>query len=105
MRDASVFMIKGNARAFMIGDGMRGASAFIIKGDVPLANSVSLLSEKRHVSGINLTETRQKLDHLLLPTTESVLILTNASVSCFFRSETITFANVFDLCLRFEFLT
>jgi hypothetical protein len=35
------FMIKENVRAFMIGEGIEGTSAFIIKGDVPLATHVS----------------------------------------------------------------
>jgi hypothetical protein len=53
---------------------------------------------------INLTETHQKLDGLLLPCTEPVLILTDVSVSHFSISEMTNFARIFDLCLRFEFL-
>jgi hypothetical protein len=54
---------------------------------------------------INLTETCQKVDRLLLPSTEPVLILIDADTSHFFRSETIAFARVSNLCLQFEFLT
>jgi hypothetical protein len=35
MGDASAFVIKGDAPAFVMGDGMGDASAFVIKGDVP----------------------------------------------------------------------
>jgi hypothetical protein len=35
MGDTPAFMIKGDARAFVMGDGMRDAPSFVIKGDVP----------------------------------------------------------------------
>jgi hypothetical protein len=41
MGDAPAFVIKGDTRAFMMGEGMGDASAFMIKGDVSLATSVS----------------------------------------------------------------
>jgi hypothetical protein len=41
MGDAPIFMIKRDARAFMIGEGMRDASAFMIKGDASLVTRVS----------------------------------------------------------------
>jgi hypothetical protein len=44
MGDAPAFMIKGDAHAFTIGDGMRDTLAFLIKGDTPLATHVSLTS-------------------------------------------------------------
>jgi hypothetical protein len=66
---------------------------------------VSLLSEKRRVSDINLTKTRQKLDRLILPSTEPVSILADAGASHFSRLETVAFARVSDLCLQFKFLT
>jgi hypothetical protein len=36
MRDMPAFVKKGDAPAFVMGDGMRDASAFMIKGDAPL---------------------------------------------------------------------
>jgi hypothetical protein len=50
---------------------------------------------------MNLTETRRKVDHFLLPSTEPILILADTSESRFSKSETIVFARVFDLYLRF----
>jgi hypothetical protein len=41
MGDASTFIIKGDACAFVMKEGMRDVSAFMIKGDVPLAARVS----------------------------------------------------------------
>jgi hypothetical protein len=41
MGDVPAFMIKGDARTFMMGDGMGDAPAFMIKGDTPLGTSVS----------------------------------------------------------------
>jgi hypothetical protein len=41
MGDASTFVIKGDARAFMVEDGMGDTSAFVIKEDAPLATRVS----------------------------------------------------------------
>jgi hypothetical protein len=41
MGDWSAFMIKRDAHAFMMGEGMRDTSAFEIKGDAPLATRVS----------------------------------------------------------------
>jgi hypothetical protein len=41
MRDTPAFVIKGDAPAFVMGDGMRNMSAFVIKGDAPLATHVS----------------------------------------------------------------
>jgi hypothetical protein len=41
MGDVSAFVIKGDARAFVMGEGMGDMSAFMIKGDAPLATSVS----------------------------------------------------------------
>jgi hypothetical protein len=41
MGDAPAFMIKGEARAFMMGEGMGDAPAFVIKGNVPLARCLS----------------------------------------------------------------
>jgi hypothetical protein len=35
MGDTSASMIKGDVPAFMMGDGMRDASAFVIKRDTP----------------------------------------------------------------------
>jgi hypothetical protein len=40
MGDTSTFVIKGDARAFVIEDGMGDTSAFMIKEDVPLATRV-----------------------------------------------------------------
>jgi hypothetical protein len=41
MADASAFVIKGDAPAFVIGDGIGDASAFVIKGDAPLETHIS----------------------------------------------------------------
>jgi hypothetical protein len=41
MGDALAFMIKGDARAFMMGDGMGDALTFVIKGDTPLTTRIS----------------------------------------------------------------
>jgi hypothetical protein len=41
MGDASAFMIKGDARAFVMGEGMRDVPTFVIKGDMPLATRIS----------------------------------------------------------------
>jgi hypothetical protein len=41
MGDATAFVIKGDARTFVIGEGMRDTTAFVIKGDTPLATCVS----------------------------------------------------------------
>jgi hypothetical protein len=56
------------------------------------------------VLDINLTETRQKADHLLLPSTEPGPHLSDVDVSHFSRSDTIAFECVSNLCLLFEFL-
>jgi hypothetical protein len=47
----------------------------------------------------------RKEDRLLFPSTEPVPLLDDEGASRFSRLETITFAHVFDLFLRFEFLT
>jgi hypothetical protein len=39
--DALAFVIKGDASAFMMGDGMGDVAAFVIKGDAPLEMCVS----------------------------------------------------------------
>jgi hypothetical protein len=36
MGDTPTFVIKGDIHAFMMGDGMEDASAFVIKRDAPL---------------------------------------------------------------------
>jgi hypothetical protein len=41
MRDVPIFVIKGDAHAFMMGEGMGDAPSFMIKGDAPLATCVS----------------------------------------------------------------
>jgi hypothetical protein len=41
MGDASTFMIKGDALAFVMGEGMGDTLAFEIKGDAPLEMRVS----------------------------------------------------------------
>jgi hypothetical protein len=41
MGDARAFVIKGGARAFVMGKGMRDALIFVIKGDAPLTTRVS----------------------------------------------------------------
>jgi hypothetical protein len=41
MGDAPTFMIKRDAHAFMMEEGMGDASTFMIKGDVTLATRVS----------------------------------------------------------------
>jgi hypothetical protein len=41
MGDASVFMIKGDAPAFVMGEGIGDVPTFVIKGDTPLAMCVS----------------------------------------------------------------
>jgi hypothetical protein len=41
MGDAPAFVIKGDARAFVVGEGMGDTPAFMIKGDTPLATRVS----------------------------------------------------------------
>jgi hypothetical protein len=41
MGDAFTFVIKGDASAFMMGDGMGDVHAFMIKGDTPLETRVS----------------------------------------------------------------
>jgi hypothetical protein len=41
MGDASIFVIKGDTHAFMMGDGMGDTSIFMIKGDTPLKMHVS----------------------------------------------------------------
>jgi hypothetical protein len=48
---------------------------------------------------------RQKVNHLLLPSTEPVPILADADASHFSKSEMVAFTRVSNLCLRFEFLT
>jgi hypothetical protein len=80
MGDVSAFMIKGYARAFMMGDRMGDVHAFVIKGDAQLETRVSftcIIEEAQYehaspfhrrsgrVSDINLTGTHQKEDHLL----------------------------------------
>jgi hypothetical protein len=81
MGDVPTFMIKGDAPAFVMGDGTEDAPTFVIKGDVPLA------------------------DRLLLPSIKPVPLLGDAGASHFSRSETIALARIFDQCLLFEFLT
>jgi hypothetical protein len=39
--DAPAFMIKGDTRAFMMGEEMRDMPAFVMKGDAPLATHFS----------------------------------------------------------------
>jgi hypothetical protein len=41
MGDAPTFMIKGDAHAFVMEDGMEDAPTFVIKGDAPLQMHVS----------------------------------------------------------------
>jgi hypothetical protein len=41
MGDALAFMIKGDVRAFMMGDRMGDTPAFVIKGDTPLETRIS----------------------------------------------------------------
>jgi hypothetical protein len=41
MGDTPAFMIKGDARAFVMGEGMGDAPTFMIKGDAPLETHVS----------------------------------------------------------------
>jgi hypothetical protein len=41
MEDAPTFVIKGDACAFVMGEGMGDAPTFMIKGDAPLATRVS----------------------------------------------------------------
>jgi hypothetical protein len=41
MRDTSAFIIKGDVRAFMMGERVEDTSAFMIKGDAPLATRAS----------------------------------------------------------------
>jgi hypothetical protein len=41
MGDAPAFVITGDARAFMMGEGMGEAPTFVIRGDAPLATRVS----------------------------------------------------------------
>jgi hypothetical protein len=41
MGDAPAFVKKGNMPAFVMGDGKGDVSAFVIKGDAPLAIHVS----------------------------------------------------------------
>jgi hypothetical protein len=120
MGDAPTFVIKGEVRAFMVGEGMGDAPTFVINGDAPLAKHVSfafiigdahsectslICQRSGRVSNINLTEMHQKIDRLLLLSTEPVPILANAGASHFFRLKTIAFVRVFDLHVRFEFLT
>jgi hypothetical protein len=42
MGDTSTFMIKGDARALVIGEGMRDVPAFMIKEGVPSSNTYLL---------------------------------------------------------------
>jgi hypothetical protein len=80
MGDTPTFMIKGDARTFVMGDRMGDVFAFVIKGGTPLATRVSFtciigdVTQERtspfyhrsgHVLNINLTETGRKEDHLL----------------------------------------
>jgi hypothetical protein len=80
MGDASTFMIKGDVHAFVIGGRIGDAPAFVINRDSPLEMCVSFTCIIRdaqkervspfyhksgRVSNINLTEMRQKEDHLL----------------------------------------
>jgi hypothetical protein len=44
MGDAPDFMIKGDTRAFVMGEEMGDVPALVIKGDTPLETHVSLLS-------------------------------------------------------------
>jgi hypothetical protein len=41
MGDMRAFLIKGDALAFVMGEGMGDMAAFVIKGDAPLATRVS----------------------------------------------------------------
>jgi hypothetical protein len=43
MGDVSAFVIKGDARAFVVGEVMGDVPAFVIKGDAPLATRVSFV--------------------------------------------------------------
>jgi 2,3-bisphosphoglycerate-independent phosphoglycerate mutase len=45
MGDTPTFMIKGDTHAFVIGDGMGDTPTFMIKGDAPLATHISLLTD------------------------------------------------------------
>jgi hypothetical protein len=44
MGDAPAFVIKGDASAFVMGDGTGDAPAFMIKGDMPQVMHVSFTS-------------------------------------------------------------
>jgi hypothetical protein len=54
MDDVPTFIIKGDARTFVMGD----VPAFVIKGGVPLETRVSLLSHKRARLEYKLNESR-----------------------------------------------
>jgi hypothetical protein len=41
MGDTPTFVIKGDARAFVMGEGMGDVPAFVIKGDAPLETCIS----------------------------------------------------------------
>jgi hypothetical protein len=41
MGDTPAFVIKGDARAFVMGEGMGDVPAFVIKGDAPLETCIS----------------------------------------------------------------
>jgi hypothetical protein len=41
MGDVHAFVIKGDVHAFVMGEGMRDALVFMIKGDAPLTTRVS----------------------------------------------------------------
>jgi hypothetical protein len=105
MGDAPAFVIKRDECAFVMGEGMgdtplakRVSFAFII-GDTHLECTSPFCQRSGRVSDINLTKTRQKVDHLLLPSIEPVPILADAGASHFSRSEMIAFARISDLCL------
>jgi hypothetical protein len=91
MRDASAFMIKGDAPL-----ATRASFSFII-GDAHKEHVSPFYQRSGHVSDINLTEMHQKVDRLLLPSTEPVLIFTDVGTSHFSRSKTIVFTHVSDL--------
>jgi hypothetical protein len=52
MGDAPAFVIKGDTHTFVMGDRMRDALTFMIKGDVPLETRLLYLHNQRCAIGM-----------------------------------------------------
>jgi hypothetical protein len=67
--------------------------------------STTLMGDTLRVARLQLLKNPKRISSFFLLSTESVPLHDDTSVSRFFRSETIIFADISDPCLLFKFFT